>query len=221
VGRAVAALRRGQLVVVPTDTVYGIAADVGNPAAVRALLAAKGRSGAKPPPVLIGDAEDLDQIASRLSDQAKSLATALWPGGLTLVVPLAPHLGWDLGELAGTVGVRVPDHEVTRELLRAAGPLAVSSANRAGEPPALSAQAAAESFGDAVAVYLDAGLAPGGVPSTVVDATGPNLRILRHGAISAADIAAAAGTVPASPIDPTVRAIPASPPGPPQEAPGL
>ncbi|KQY23538.1 threonylcarbamoyl-AMP synthase [Cellulomonas sp. Root485] len=181
---AVNVLSRGGLVVLPTDTVYGIAADAFTPPAVQALLDAKGRDRQMPPPVLIADVRVLDGLATDVPAGARALAEAFWPGGLTLIVRAQPSLAWDLGETRGTVALRVPDHETARALLRRTGPLAVSSANRTGSPAAVTAQDAYDQLGDSVAVYLDGGEAPGQVASSIVDATGPALRLVRAGALS-------------------------------------
>ena len=181
---AVNVLSRGGLVVLPTDTVYGIAADAFTPPAVQALLDAKGRGRQMPPPVLIADVRTLDGLATDVPAGARALAEAFWPGGLTLIVRAQPSLAWDLGETRGTVALRVPDHETARALLRRTGPLAVSSANRTGSPAAVTAQDAYDQLGDSVAVYLDGGDAPGQVASSIVDATGPTLRLVRAGALS-------------------------------------
>ncbi|MDQ0371738.1 L-threonylcarbamoyladenylate synthase [Cellulomonas humilata] len=181
---AVNVLSRGGLVVLPTDTVYGIAADAFTPPAVQALLDAKGRGRQMPPPVLIGDVRTLDGLATDVPAGARALAEAFWPGGLTLIVRAQPSLAWDLGETRGTVALRVPDHETALALLRRTGPLAVSSANRTGSPAAVTAQDAYDQLGDSVAVYLDGGDAPGQIASSIVDATGPTLRLVRVGALS-------------------------------------
>ncbi|KQT02514.1 L-threonylcarbamoyladenylate synthase [Cellulomonas sp. Leaf395] len=181
---AVNVLSRGGLVVLPTDTVYGIAADAFTPPAVQALLDAKGRGRQMPPPVLIADVRTLDGLATDVSAGARALAEAFWPGGLTLIVRAQPSLAWDLGETGGTVALRVPDHETARALLRRTGPLAVSSANTTGSPAAVTAQGAYDQLGASVAVYLDGGDAPGQVASSIVDATGPTLRLVRAGALS-------------------------------------
>ena len=131
---AAGAVRAGRLVVMPTDTVYGVAADAFTPAAVTGLLAAKNRGRAMPVPVLIGEASTLAGLTVAVPQVATDLATAFWPGGLTLVVEHAPSLAWDLGDAEGTVAVRLPDDDVARDLLRRTGPLAVSSANRSGRP---------------------------------------------------------------------------------------
>jgi L-threonylcarbamoyladenylate synthase len=182
------ALARGELVVLPTDTVQGIAADAFSPAAVAALLAAKGRSRAMPPPVLVADVRTLDGLATDVPPAARELAERFWPGALTLVCAAQPSLRWDLGDTAGTVAVRVPDHELTRALLAETGPLAVSSANLTGQPAATTTDEAVAQLGDAVAAYLDDGAParPAAPPSTIVDATGPHLRVLRAGALDLA-----------------------------------
>jgi L-threonylcarbamoyladenylate synthase len=181
---AVASVRRGELVVLPTDTVYGLGADAFSPAAVAALLRAKGRGRDMPVPVLVGTVETLDGIATRLSSEARDLVAAFWPGALTVVCHQQPSLAWDLGETRGTVAVRMPQHPVAVELLSTVGPMAVSSANLSGHPPAVTAAEAQAQLGDAVAVYLDAGPCGDSVPSTIVDLTGEAPQVLRQGAIS-------------------------------------
>jgi L-threonylcarbamoyladenylate synthase len=174
----------GNLVVLPTDTVYGIGANAFNAAAVRALLAAKGRGPDMPVPVLVGSWTTIDGLTMAVSPVARTLIEAFWPGGLSLVIEHAPSLSWDLGDSRGTVMVRMPLHPVALDLLRMVGPMAVSSANRSGMPPATTAAAATEQLGDDVAVYLDGGPAPIGIASTVVDLTGGVPRVLRQGAVS-------------------------------------
>jgi len=176
-------VQRGRLVVLPTDTVYGVGADAFSPDAVERLLAAKGRGRQMPPPVLVSAKTTLDALAVGVPDWARALVDALWPGPLTLVLRQQPSLQWDLGDTRGTVAVRMPDHEVALELLSRTGPLAVSSANRTGLPAATTADEAEEMLGDAVRVLLDAGPAPGPVPSTIVDCTGPVARLLRRGVL--------------------------------------
>jgi L-threonylcarbamoyladenylate synthase len=178
------AVQRGELVVLPTDTVYGVGADAFDPAAVRGLLAAKGRGREMPPPVLISAATTIDALAVRIPAYARALVEAFWPGPLTLVCHQQSSLQWDLGDTRGTVAVRMPDHEVARELLERTGPLAVSSANRTGLPAATDADQAEEMLGDEVAVIVDAGQSPGGEASTIVDVTGDQGRVLRRGALS-------------------------------------
>ena len=177
------AISYGNLVLLPTDTVYGVAADAFNPAAVTGLLAAKNRGRAMPVPVLIGEASTLAGLVMEPPDVAMELAKAFWPGGLTLVLEHAPSLAWDLGDAEGTVAVRLPDDDLARDLLRKTGPLAVSSANRSGRPPATTAQEAAEQLGEHAAVVLDGGPRTGSAASTIVDCTGATPRVLRVGAI--------------------------------------
>ncbi len=184
IDEAVNAISRGGLVVLPTDTVYGIGADAFDAAAVAALLAAKGRGRQMPPPVLVPDARTLDGLATEVPDAARALVEAFWPGGFTIILRAQPSLQWDLGETHGTVALRMPDHEAALALLRRTGPLAVSSANRTGQAAAREAGDAVEQLGDAVRCYLDGGTAPGGVASTIVDATGEHLRVARDGAVS-------------------------------------
>jgi len=186
--RAATAVAAGELVVLPTDTVYGLGCDAFSPEAVVRLLTAKGRGRAMPPPVLVPHARTLDGIATDVSDDVRALAEAFWPGGLTLVVPMQPTLSWDLGDTGGTVAVRMPLHPVALELLESTGPMAVSSANLTGRPPAATAEEAKEQLGDAVAIYLEAGPAGSGVPSTIVDGTGDVPRVLREGAVSLAEL---------------------------------
>lgn len=189
------AIGRGELVVLPTDTVYGLAADAFSPEAVQRLLDAKGRGRQSPPPVLVPNTATLAALAAEVPAAAAALAEAFWPGPLTIVLLANPSLSWDLGDTGGTVALRIPDHELTLELLRETGPLAVSSANLTGESAARTADAARRMLGDAVAIYLDAGESPGdGTASTIVDGTGlgadgGTLRILREGGVSREAIA--------------------------------
>lgn len=176
------AVAAGELVVLPTDTVYGLGADAFSPAAVAALLAAKGRGRDMPVPVLVGSWRALDGLMLLTPVPVRSLVEAFWPGALTLVVEHAPSLAWDLGDARGTVGVRMPLHPVALELLAGTGPMAVSSANRTGQPPAPTAQDAQEQLGYAASVYLDGGVG-GDTPSTIVDVTGDRPRVLRLGAV--------------------------------------
>lgn len=185
---AAEALTEGRLVVLATDTVYGIAADAFDPDAVAALLAAKGRDRTSPPPVLIGAVAALDGLASEIPQAGRDLAAEFWPGALTLVCTEQPSLRWDLGDTFGTVALRMPDHPLTLDLLTRTGPLAVSSANRTGLPPATTAPDARDQLGDAIAVYLDAGPTSDAVPSSIVDLTGDRPVLLREGALSWADL---------------------------------
>jgi tRNA threonylcarbamoyl adenosine modification protein (Sua5/YciO/YrdC/YwlC family) len=178
------AARSGHLVVLPTDTVYGIGADAFNAAAVRALLAAKGRGPDMPVPVLVGSWATIDGLVMAVPPVARTLVEAFWPGGLSLVVEHAPSLQWDLGDARGTVMLRMPLHPVALDLLRLVGPMAVSSANRSGSPPATNAAAAQTQLGEDVSVYLDGGQSPIGVASTVIDLTAEVPRVLRAGAVS-------------------------------------
>ena len=180
---ATAAIGRGELVLLPTDTVYGVAADAFTPEAVTHLLAAKNRGRTMPVPVLIGEASTLAGLVVDLPAVASRLAEEFWPGGLTLVLEHAPSLAWDLGDAEGTVAVRLPDDEIARDLLRRTGPLAVSSANRSGRPAATDAAAAVEQLGNQAAVVLDGGPRAGSAASTIVDCTAPTPRLLRVGAI--------------------------------------
>jgi L-threonylcarbamoyladenylate synthase len=181
---AAAAISEGELVLLPTDTVYGVGADAFTPAAVTSLLAAKNRGRAMPVPVLIGEASTLAGLVLETPPVAVQLAEAFWPGGLTLVVEHAPSLAWDLGDAEGTVAVRLPDDDLTRDLLRRTGPLAVSSANRSGRAAATTAQEALEQLGEHAAVVLDGGPRNSSAASTIVDCTGTVPRVLRVGAIS-------------------------------------
>lgn len=180
---AAAAAAAGHLVVIPTDTVYGLGADAFNAAAIRRLLEVKGRGPDMPVPVLVGSWTTIDGLVTAVSPTARTLIEAFWPGGLSLVMNHAPSLAWDLGDTAGTVMVRMPLHPVALELLRAVGPMAVSSANRSGRPPATTAQDAVDQIGADVQVYLDGGTSAIGVASTIVDLTGEVPRVLRQGAI--------------------------------------
>jgi tRNA threonylcarbamoyl adenosine modification protein (Sua5/YciO/YrdC/YwlC family) len=181
--RALGSVQRGELVVLPTDTVYGVGADAFNRAAVESLLTAKGRGRDMPVPVLIGSVRTVEGLASRLTKPARDLMEAFWPGALTVVVRHHASLAWDLGDTDGTVALRLPLHPVAIELLRQTGPMAVSSANRSGEPPATTAQGAQAQLGEAVAVYLDGGPCSAAVPSTIVDLSGETPVLLRAGAL--------------------------------------
>jgi L-threonylcarbamoyladenylate synthase len=183
-----AAVRRGELVVIPTDTVYGVAADAFSPAAVQKLLDAKGRTRQSPPPVLVPGIPTLEALASEIPDAVRTLVDTFWPGGLTIVLPAQPSLAWDLGDTDGTVAVRMPDNRIALELLEETGPLAVSSANLTGKPAATTAQDAMDMLEESVDVYLDGGTSTS-MASTIVDATalvapGGTVRILREGVIT-------------------------------------
>jgi L-threonylcarbamoyladenylate synthase len=180
---AVVAVLRSELVVLPTDTVYGVGADAFSAVAVAALLAAKGRDRTMPVPVLVGSQHMVDALVDQLPDSGRALIEAFWPGALTLVVRHTSHLAWDLGETLGTVAVRMPDSEIARELISRTGPLATSSANRSGHPPATTMLDARLQLGASVAVYLDGGPSADSLPSSIVDVTGDVPRVLRAGAI--------------------------------------
>ena len=183
---ATMALQGGDLVVMPTDTVYGIAADAFDVDAVADLLVAKGRGRTMPTPVLISSASTLDALATDVPAFARALVEAFWPGPLTLVCRQQASLQWDLGETRGTVALRMPDDEIALEILERTGPLAVSSANGTGMPAATDADQAEEMLGDVVSVIVDAGESAGGESSTIVDATSGQGRVLRVGALSLA-----------------------------------
>lgn len=193
IAAAVAAAGAGDLIVLPTDTVYGVGADAFDPGAVKALLASKGRGRDMPPPVLVGSARAAAALVEEPGPYWQDLVDEFWPGALTLVCRASRTVQWDLGETRGTVAVRMPLHAVALELLRQTGPLAVSSANRTGQPPATTVEDAAQQLGDAVSVYLDGGECPGGVPSTIVDLTGTVPRVLRAGAIAVEKLREVAG----------------------------
>ena len=195
---AAAAVKNGGLVVLPTDTVYGIGADAFDSSAVAALLSAKGRGRDMPVGVLVGSWHTIDGLALMVPQSTRDLIRAFWPGALSLVVRQAPSLQWDLGDARGTVMLRMPLHPVAIELLREVGPMAVSSANVSGRPPAVDAGEARNQLGDLVDVYLDAGPAAQQAASTILDLTGPEPCILRSGPVSAEGIAAVLGLDAAS-----------------------
>ena len=188
------AIARGEVIVAPTDTVYGVAADAFSPAAVKKLLATKGRSRQQPPPVLVGSTDALHALVEQVPEEVTQLVERFWPGGLTIVLPAQPSLTWDLGETKGTVAVRQPDNAIMLELLAETGPLAVSSANLTGQPAAIDAASAVTMLGDSVGVFLDDGPVSTGVASTIIDATGlagrgeRTVRVLREGTISRSEL---------------------------------
>ena len=195
IAEAVSAARRGELIVLPTDTVYGVGADAFTPAAVTALLEAKGRGREMPPPVLVGSVRAATALVEDLGTYGQDLIDEFWPGALTLVCRANQNLLWDLGDTKGTVAVRMPMHELAVELLKETGPLAVSSANRSGEPPARTCAEAEKALGDAVSVYLDGGATGQTEPSTILDLTGPIPRLLRRGAVPEDKIRAVVGVL--------------------------
>lgn len=192
---AAGAIRAGQLVVLPTDTVYGLGCDAFSSVAVQGLLDAKGRGRDMPVPVLVGSWSTVDGLVLGVPPEARKLIEAFWPGGLSIVLPHAPSLAWDLGDTRGTVMLRMPLHPVALELLQQVGPMAVSSANRSGQPPATTAAEARDQLGDRVPVLLDGGPAGAPMPSTVVDLTGDDAVVLREGAVSVAQISEVLGSV--------------------------
>lgn len=213
--RAAAHVRAGGLLILPTDTVYGIGALASDAAGVSRLLAAKGRDRRMPPPVLVADPAQAADVVARPPAAARALIAAFWPGALTLVLDARADLGWDLGESGGTVALRMPDHPLALELLRRTGPMAVTSANRTGLAPATDAEAALAAFPGRVApadaaaggrgagdgphgadiLLLDGGPTPGPVPSTIVSLTGgsPDPVVVREGAVPRAELAAVLG----------------------------
>ncbi len=199
-------LGRHELVVLPTDTVYGIGCDAFSPKGVQALLAAKGRGPQSPPPVLIPNLNTLQALAEAVPDVAMRLAETFWPGALTMILRAQPSLNWELGETRGTVALRMPDHKIALALLEEVGPMAVSSANLTGEPAATTCQQAEAYLGDSVQVYLDGGTSPKGEASTILDltdivdsykdgqlTTAGKVRIVRAGALSEEKIRTIAG----------------------------
>ena len=184
VAEAVTALRDGELAVLPTDTVYGVAADAFTPIAVASLLAVRARNRSTPPTVLIGTARAAAALVEDLGAFGQDLIDEFWPGALTLVFRASPTLLWDLGDTKGTVALRMPLHSVALDVLKQTGPLAVSSANRHGQPAATTADEAQQQLGEAVSVYLDGGPCTDNVPSTILDLTGTIPTLLRAGAIS-------------------------------------
>jgi len=193
IASAVSALKGGRLVVMPTDTVYGIGADAFDSGAVTALLAAKGRGRDMPVPVLVGSWHTIDGLVYAVPHSARELIHAFWPGALSLVVRQAPSLQWDLGDAQGTVMLRMPLHPVAIELLREVGPMAVSSANISGQPAAVTVDDAQGQLADLVEVYLDGGPAEKQAASTIVDLTSDRPRVLRQGPVTAEAIAEVLG----------------------------
>jgi L-threonylcarbamoyladenylate synthase len=193
IAAAAGTIRSSRLVVFPTDTVYGIGCDAFDSLAVNSLLDAKGRGRNMPLSVLVGSWSTVDGLVLSVPKQARDLVEAFWPGGLSIVLPHAPSLAWDLGETRGTVMVRMPLHPVALELLREIGPMAQSSANISGQQPATTVAEARSQLGESVAVYLDGGPAGEAVPSSIVDLTGETPRMLREGAVTRADVSEVLG----------------------------
>jgi L-threonylcarbamoyladenylate synthase len=187
---AVATLRGGGIVALPTDTVYGIAVALETPGGIERLFAAKHRPPDKGIALLLNDAAQA-AAAGIMTPAAAALAAAAWPGGLTIVVAQRPDVAWPavLTGGAATIGLRVPDHAAPRSVARALGPLPTTSANVSGRPEAADAAAIVAELGDAIDLVLDGGVARGGPASTVVDCSGERPAILRPGALAAADVA--------------------------------
>ena len=202
VSAAVSTVKAGGLVVLPTDTVYGLGADAFSPDAVAALLAAKGRGRNMPPPVLVGSVRAASALAETLGAFGQDLIDEFWPGPLTLIFRASSTLKWDLGDTNGTVAIRMPLHPVALELLRRTGPLAVSSANKTGQESATTADDAQRQLGEAVEVYLDGGPCADSVPSTIVDLTAGTPRVLRVGAISVDQLRKVATVIDLPPASP-------------------
>jgi L-threonylcarbamoyladenylate synthase len=188
--RACSAIAQGGLVVFPVDSAYGLGCDAFSRNGTERLRALKGHGRHQPPPVLIGHPRTLDGITTALSDAARALTGAFWPGPLTLLCRTQPTLGWDLGDDGGTVAVRMPLHPLALELLARTGPLAVTGAGAAGQPPPQTCAEVREAFGDDVEVYLDAGHLNRPEPSSIVDVTSVVPRLLRPGAVDVAQLRA-------------------------------
>jgi tRNA threonylcarbamoyl adenosine modification protein (Sua5/YciO/YrdC/YwlC family) len=192
---AAQAVRAGEVVVLPTDTVYGVGVDAFAPDAVAAVLAVKGRGREMPLPVLVPSPQTVDGLAANVPAYARDLIRAFWPGPLTLVLPAQSSLMWDLGDTNGTVALRMPRNDTALKLLTEVGPMAVTSANVSGQPPAATILEAAAQLGSAVSVYLDAGPSAGGLASTILDCTRESPVVLRAGAVSAGQIQEVLGDV--------------------------
>ena len=194
VTRVAAALRDGEIVVLPTDTLYGVAADAFNPTGTRRVFSAKRRPRSFPLPVMVRSPKQLPGICPDVPQEAENLVAAYWPGPLTIVLGAQPGLKWDLGDNDGTVAVRMPLDDVTLAVIREVGPLAATSANLSGQPPATTAEEARDQLGSRVRHYVDDGPRTGGVGSTIVDLTRGAARVLRVGVVSEQDaLAVAAG----------------------------
>ena len=195
VAAAAEAVRRGEVVVLPTDTVYGMGVDAFASEAVAAVLTAKGRGRDMPVPVLVPNQQTVDGLATDVPAYARDLIGAFWPGPLTLVLHAQSSLMWDLGETNGTVALRMPRNDAALRLLSEVGPMAVTSANISGQPPAATILEAAAQLGSAVSVYLETGPCAGGLASTILDCTHQVPVILRAGAVSAGQIQEVLGDV--------------------------
>lgn len=196
VAAAAEAVRAGEVVVLPTDTVYGVGVDAFASNAVAAVLMAKGRGREMPLPVLVPNQQTVDGLAAGVPGYARDLIEAFWPGPLTLVLHAQTSLMWDLGDTNGTVALRMPQNDTALALLTDVGPMAVTSANVSGQPPATTVLEAAAQLGSAVSVYLDAGPSEGGgLASTILDCTGDSPVILRAGAVTAGQLQEALGDI--------------------------
>ncbi len=202
VARAAAALGAGWLVVLPTDTVYGVAADAFNSAATARIFLAKARSRRFPLPVLVHSPAQLAGIVAAVPVAGERLMAAYWPGPLTVVLTAQDNLAWDLGDAAGTVAVRMPHDEVALDIIRAVGPLAVTSANRSGEPAANDVMAAQAALGDNVEVYVDDGPRRNNTPSTIIDLTRSEPLLIREGGLPSDEVMAVARGERAGPASP-------------------
>jgi tRNA threonylcarbamoyl adenosine modification protein (Sua5/YciO/YrdC/YwlC family) len=187
------AVRAGDVIVFPTDTVYGIAANAFDQTACARIFEIKKRPRTLPLPVLVSRPRQAWALCAAVPPAASELVARFWPGGLTLILPQAPELDWDLGDANGTIALRMPAHDDLIALLESTGPLAATSANLSGEPTPPTVHEVAEKLGDSVAVYVDGGVANSDVGSTIVDLTGPVARIVREGVIPASDIVEAIG----------------------------
>lgn len=188
IAAAAGTIRSSRLVVFPTDTVYGIGCDAFDTLAVKALLDAKGRGRNLPLSVLVGSWSTVDGLVLSVPRKARDLIEAFWPGGLSIVLPHAPSLAWDLGETRGTVMIRMPLHPVALELLREIGPMAQSAASISGQQAARTIPEARAQLGESVAVYLDGGPAEDATPSSIIDLTSDTPKMLREGAVTKADV---------------------------------
>lgn len=192
VDRAATALRAGELVVVPTDTLYGVAADAFSKLGTRRVFEAKRRSRRFPLPVLVRSPKQVNGLVTRVPEAAERLMAAYWPGALTIVVNADPNLMWDLGDNEGTVALRMPMDDVALDLIRAVGPLAVTSANLSGQPPAPDVSKAQDQLGTQVSLFLDGGPRRSSQPSTIVDLTREEPHILREGVLPGEEVLAIA-----------------------------
>jgi len=175
-------IANGELIAYPTDTVYGLSSSPFDSTAIEKIFLAKGRDFNKAVAILVGSVDQIEQVTTGFSNTAQHLAARFWPGALTLVVPIAPGLPGNISPNA-TIGIRMPDHPFALSLLKSLGPLATTSANLSGKPDAMNPQDVQIQLTGKIALILDGGACPGGVPSTVVDCCQPEIRILREGAI--------------------------------------